>query len=83
MIIALYINDLILSSNSLDLLSKVKATLKNLKMYAMIRTRQDIAVVLSELSKYVSNPVKNCLFAAKRGLRYFQFQKDHHLQFSR
>jgi hypothetical protein len=35
-------------------------------MYAMIKTRPDIAFVLSELSKYVSKPGKNHLIAAKR-----------------
>jgi hypothetical protein len=51
--------------------------------YAMIGTRHDIAFVLSELSKYVSKPVKNHLIAAKWVLRYLQFSKDYHLEFSR
>jgi len=38
-------------------------------MYAMIGTRPDIAFVLIELSKYVSEPGKNHLIAAKRVLR--------------
>jgi hypothetical protein len=52
-------------------------------MYAMIGTRPDIALVLSELSKHVSKPGKNNLIAAKRVLRYLQFSKDYHLEFSR
>jgi len=52
-------------------------------MYAMIGTRPNIAFVLSERSKYVSKPGKNHLVAAKRVLRYLQFPKDYHLEFSR
>jgi len=52
-------------------------------MYAMIGTRPNIAFVLSERSKYVSKPGKNHLIAAKRVLRYLQFPKDYHLEFSR
>ena len=44
-------------------------------MYAMIGTRPDIAFVLRELSKFVSKPGKNHLLAAKRVLRYSNFQK--------
>jgi hypothetical protein len=50
-------------------------------MDAMIGTRPVIA--LSELSKYVSKPGKNHLIAAKKVLRYLQFSKDYHLEFSR
>jgi hypothetical protein len=49
----------------------------------MIGTRPDIAFVLSKLSKYVSKPGKNHLIAAKMVLRYPQFSKDYHLEFSR
>jgi hypothetical protein len=37
---------------------------------------------LSELSNYVSKPGKNHLVATKRILRYLQFSKDYHLEFS-
>jgi len=38
---------------------------------------------LSELWKNVSKPGKNYLVVAKRVLRYVQFSKDYHLEFSR
>jgi hypothetical protein len=39
-------------------------------MHLMIATRPDIAFVLRELSKYVSKPGKNHLFAGERISRY-------------
>jgi hypothetical protein len=46
------------------------------------RYQSIIAFVLSELSKYVSKHGKNHLLAAEKFVRYLQFSKDYHLEFS-
>jgi hypothetical protein len=41
-------------------------------MYAMLRTRPDLAFTVSTLSKYCSNPTPEHAIAAKRTLRYLR-----------
>jgi hypothetical protein len=48
----------------------------------MIGRRPDVAFVLSELSENVSKPGKKDLFSATRILRYLQFSRHYHLEFS-
>jgi hypothetical protein len=44
-------------------------------MYAMTETRPDIAIVISTLSEFLTNPSTEHLVAAKRVFRYFQGTK--------
>jgi hypothetical protein len=50
-------------------------------MYLMVGTRPDIAVAVSELSRYLEKPSKEHVTAAKRVLRYLVGTKDYKLQF--